>query len=57
MSQQYQKQKEKWIMQGFDGAEKYWLKKLKSLRDAYDIVIEENKQLKKELESDKDEGK
>ena len=46
MSQQYQKQKEKWFKQGYDKAEKYWLKKLKSLRDAYDIVLKELEQSK-----------
>jgi len=48
MSQQYQKQKEKWFKEGYDKAEKYWLKKLQSLRDAYDIVIEENNRLRKD---------
>jgi hypothetical protein len=56
MSQQYQKQKEKWIKQGYDKSTKYWLKKLESLRDAYDILIEENNRLRTKLEEKEDEN-
>jgi len=45
MSQQYQKQKEKWKEQGYQLAKK----ENKDLQEAYDLLIEENNRLREKV--------